>query len=165
MIGLYSFESKPLYNAMRSFGEQRKDEFLQMLNLLVFDHIVEMKKMAEENGAWDEDSLYWIPFKEFYRYFEKNNIDIAKAQRFEEHPFLTDMDWDEEVDEYTEVTMRKLFGVEDFDDENSLLDLSIKARNIKKNYDYHFKSYRDAYREACKWWQVLTLLACRSGYA
>ena len=120
-----------------------------------------MRKIAEDSGAWNNENMYWLPNQTFVQYFQKNNIDPKKEDRFEEaaNQAVKELEWVYlELDEYTEKSMRRIFGGhQDFtkdDEDNSLRDLGLKAQDIKDDNKYYFDSYRDAYKEACNWWTL-----------
>ena len=158
---LYTFESKPLYRAMKILGEEKKEEFLLMLNVMLFDHISDMRKLAEEANDWNKENIYWLPNKEFVRYFQEKGINPSKVTRFEEHPNhrIKDINWDDypsSNDAYTEKSMRTIFGghQEFTDDAFTLKDLAWMCRDTYEENNYHFDSLRDVYREATNWWKL-----------
>ena len=146
---------------MKILGEEKKEEFLLMLNVMLFDHISDMRKLAEEAGDWNKENIYWLPNKEFVRYFQEKGINPSKVTRFEEHPNhrIKDIDWDDypsSNDPYTEKSMRRIFGghQEFTDDAFTLKALTWRCRDIYEENNYHFDSLRDVYREATNWWKL-----------
>ena len=164
IMGVYGFEDEALFRAyiiLKDASSNGEADFIKMLNLMLYDYIQGMRKIAEESGAWNKENMYWLPNMEFVQYFQKNNIDPKKEDRFEEaaNYAVKGLDWvQEDLDEYTEKSMRRIFGGhQDFtkdDEDNSLRDLGLKAQDIKDDNKYYFDSYRDAYKEACNWWTL-----------
>ena len=158
VMGLYYFESEPLFKAMQILEESR-DDIVLILNKILFDHIQDMRQIAVGAGDWDEDNIYWLPNKEFVRYFQELGVNPKGITTFEEHPHhkIQELNWDMvEDDVYTNRLAEKIFGLKQFtDDEKTLQDLSDDCRIIFGKYPYHFNTLRDVYMEACKWWRLM----------
>ena len=135
------------------------EHYTEMFNLMIFDHIQEMKEVAKDADDWNEDNIYWLPNKEFVRWFQERGIVPKNVYRFEDFSTTRDFFSKEnniENTKYTEANMRRIFdGPTEFtDDSVTLLDLAEKCVSIYEENRYHFDSRRDCYREACKWWTL-----------
>ena len=74
-----TIDSEELYHQKERLGE---NEFIQRFNAGVFAFIQDMIKMERELGAWGEDSVWFIPNKEFVYWFSSQGLDVSKIEHF-----------------------------------------------------------------------------------
>ena len=74
-----TIDSEELYHQKERLGE---NEFIQKFNAGVFAFIQDMIKMERELGAWGEDSVWFIPNKEFVYWFSSQGLDVSKIEHF-----------------------------------------------------------------------------------
>ena len=74
-----TIDNEELYHQKERLGE---NEFIQRFNAGVFAFIQDMIKMERELGAWGEDSVWFIPNKEFVYWFSSQGLDVSKIEHF-----------------------------------------------------------------------------------
>lgn len=178
-LGIYGFEDEALFKALhylvttdlKDEKEHYKDEWIKMFNLMLYDHIQLAREVAEDGSVWDESNIYWLPNKEFVRYFQENGINPKTARRFENceihfphhilntfEPisslFISGVKYDSR---YRESIMDKIFdGQTEYHEEenNSYKELAWECLKIYEDNKHHFNSIRDVYREASERWTL-----------
>ena len=74
-----TIDSEELYHQKERLGE---NEFIQRFNAGVFAFIQDMIKMERGLVAWGEDSVWFIPNKEFVYWFSSQGLDVSKIEHF-----------------------------------------------------------------------------------
>jgi len=111
-----TIDSEELYHQKERLGE---NEFIQRFNAGVFAFIQDMIKQERELEAWGEDSVWFIPNKEFVYWFSSQGLDVSKIEHF----IFTD---EREKDIWT----------------GTYLELAYESRELLKMGDY--KKVKDA---------------------
>ena len=74
-----TIDSEELYHQKERLGE---NEFIQRFNAGVFAFIQDMIRQERELEAWGEDSVWFIPNKEFVYWFSSQGLDVSKIEHF-----------------------------------------------------------------------------------
>ena len=126
-IKIVTIDSEQLYNLKESL---EGNKFIQKFNATIFAYIQNRIKQEKDLEAWDKDSIWYNPNKEFVHWFSLQGLDVTKIEHFE-------------------------FGGEQLKDiwYETYLDLAIEARVLKEMGD--FDTYKDAYQYMadCYWFQ------------
>ena len=68
VVNLVYLDDEFLFKQLQNYKDI--DQFCIAVNLLMFEHIQRMVKVAKDNNDWNKDNIYYLPNKEFVRYFQ-----------------------------------------------------------------------------------------------
>jgi len=122
---IVTIDSEELYHLKESLGA---DEFTQRFNAGVFAYIQDRIKQERDLEAWDKDSVWYIPNKEFVYWFSSQGLDVSKIEHFE-------------------------FGDEKPKDiwDGTYLEMAFESRELLKMGDYENVGDADQYMADCYW--------------
>ena len=162
VVNLVYLDDEFLFKQLQKYKDI--DQFCIAVNLLMFEHIQRMVKVAKDNNDWNKDNIYYLPNKEFVRYFQEKGIDpsdesigfndaIVNLYRLPSYtpPISSD-------EAKGKLLMPK--GVEELKiieysfPDKSYAKLAQMAEQIYYANQDVFDSKIDTYRHACRWWKL-----------